>query len=140
MQVAFYRAGHGNLLDLMIATWTKGPYSHCELVLDDGTFFSSRFGSGVGFKKIKHDPKDWMFIDIGPETPEVLEFCKLQVGKGYDLFGALGFVFRKFRTNKHLWFCSEIVTAALQHKGILLDQMPCKVSPDKLASLLLGEN
>jgi hypothetical protein len=137
MKVAFFKSKYGNILDKLISFWTQGPYSHCELIFKDNLSFSARFGELVGFKEVEYKEGQWDFVEVGEPTSELYAFCEEQIGKRYDVLGVLGFVIQIFRTNRYCWFCSEIVTGALQKKKLLLDVTPCRINPSELGCLLL---
>lgn len=65
MKVAFYRYKYGNIKDWLIAKLTHSEFSHCEIVFDDGTCFSSspRDG-GVRRKKIDLKKDRWVLVDF----------------------------------------------------------------------------
>lgn len=122
MKLIFYIASVGDNWDKLIAYWTKGPYSHVELMFSDGMCFSSspRDG-GVRFKQIAIDPTHWAIVNInvGDKEAEIREWCQSQCGMKYDWLGVLGCgIHMPFRT-KHRWFCSEICITALDKVGVL---------------------
>lgn len=137
LQVAFYKSSFGDLFDKAISWWTKGPYSHCELVLPNGQCFSSspRDG-GVRIKDIDLTDGKWdiwtLKIDSDGDIARIVEWGRQHLGKGYDWFGVFGFVFAPFHQEKDKWFCSEVIAAALQSQGYLLGASPSRLSPTDL--------
>jgi hypothetical protein len=68
MKVALYkgkRGGFAGAFDASVRWWTRGPYSHVELVFSDGMSASaSARDGGVRFKRIDFKPEHWDFIDL----------------------------------------------------------------------------
>lgn len=110
MKIAFYK-GRKRIFNRLVSWWTRGPYSHCELVLDDGLSVSASFmDGGMRYKRIEFNPDHWDFIEIGAETPVIRErITKLLTPKPrkYDILGLAGFVFRRISDDKDKMFCSE---------------------------------
>ena len=75
------------------------------------------------------DLYDWPLTTVDQER--VLEFCRAQVGRGYDYLGILGFVTKRPRDAADKWFCSELVTAAarLTANPIIVRTNPRNVAP-----------
>ena len=102
-----------------ITKWyTRGKYSHSELVMPDGTSFSSR-QDGVSFKKIdytKHTNR-WDFVDIEVSDKEFNKIgarCNEIDGADYDWVGvALDCVLHTKLHREDQWWCSEAVAHAL---------------------------
>jgi hypothetical protein len=148
MQLWFYKAENGNWQDKLISWWTKGSYSHVEIVFSDGMAFSSspRDG-GCRFRKIEYSDhwevisldnrikwlaaeywsKHWQDIpdDIGPlqfaelYEDEIRKWCESQVGKTYDWKAILGWTFGECDfQDKEKWYCSEIAYYVLNLFGI----------------------
>jgi len=146
MQVIFYKAMYGNFFDKLIAWWTSSfddkisgkwrqSYSHCEILFDDGQMFSaSQYENLTRFKKCNTDSKVWKHVDIKctmHQIEEVRSFCVRNSGRMYDYLGVLGFIIC-IQDDKHKWFCSEIVTAALLDCTIIFGLKPSKTSPNGL--------
>ena len=113
MRVAFYK-GRKRIFNRLVAWWTRGPYSHCELVLDDGSAVSSSFmDGGVRYKHIDFAPDLWDFVEIGPEYPAIRERIYVKYGRGYDWRGLIGFVFRRVADHREKEFCSEFVMSVI---------------------------
>ena len=117
MKAAMYK-GRTRLFNRLTSIWTRGPYSHMELVLDSGSSFSSSFrDDGVRKKDIDYTlhPENWGFIDIGPESdyPGLHERMNSIMGKKYDVRGLFGFVIRPVSDSRNKLFCSEAVMHVL---------------------------
>jgi len=82
-------------------------------------FSSSAMDRGVRFKLIDLEPKKWDFISCDGDQEmekDLIEWCEIQVGRGYDFLGLAGFILCHLKLVKpdHLkvW-CSEIIEDAL---------------------------
>ena len=120
--------------------WRSAKYPHAELVFSDGYFFSSsEKDGGTRFKKISQDD-NWEFIDVqvSPDQEEkIRRFCEKQAGQRYAwraIFFAQILNFNRHRNGN--WFCSQIVTRALQEACFLCGESAHFVSPGKLHFLL----
>lgn len=116
MKIAFYKAEYGDCWDKLVALWTWGPYSHCELVFSDGECFSaSPRDGGTRFKNIEFVPERWDFLEIPVrDEEEIREWCRTQEGRKYDWLGILGFILTIRRLeDRDKWYCSEICFHAL---------------------------
>ena len=129
LRLALYKAP-GKLSDRLIRTWTRSPYSHCELVLPDGRFVSSspRDG-GVRAKVIEPDPAVWDFLPLPWIQPaHVEQLLEQEAGAGYDWLGILGSqILPAGIQSRSRWFCSEFCARVLE-----LEQ-PQRYSPGQLA-------
>lgn len=116
MKIAFYK-GHGRVYDKLVKWWTKGSYSHVEVLFSDGysASASSRDG-GIRFKKIKYNPERWDFVEVDCPEQEVQLWFTLRAGEKYDYIGLLGFLWRPISGRDKLWFCSEAIAASLGYK------------------------
>jgi len=140
MRVAFYRARFGHVWDWVIALFSRGRYSHCELVFNAYTWFSSSSrDGGTRFKCIDPKPGVWDFLELdltGKQAALALEKCHEECGCKYDWLGVFRFAFPFFRENSAKWFCSEVCAAALQEAGLLVGINPWELSPVDLYDLL----
>jgi len=139
--LAFYKGNsknNGKLYSKLIRWWTKGPYSHVEIILDGYMYSSSPRDGGVRRKKFKGKNDHWDFIEINNlKEKNILEFYNQTKENKYDFFGILGFILPfKDRTNE--WFCSEWCSNALKISGYkkLWKLEPSKISPNKLYKIV----
>lgn len=121
--------------DWAIRLFTRGQYSHCELVvpLIDGKYqcySASIRDGGVRCKVMELPLVKWDLIPVKLAQRDVHLFFEQTQGKPYDLLGALGVVL-PLRQSGRAWFCSEWCAAAL---GL---ERPHKHSPNSLARLVL---
>lgn len=115
MKVAFYK-GKKRLFNKLVSWWTRGPYSHCELVFSDGTSASSSFvDGGVRYKHILYNNDHWDFIELGQQFDEqkAREWFDAHEGCAYDVLGIAGFVVRAIGDDGHKYFCNESILNAL---------------------------
>jgi len=120
MRLAFYKArrrGFAGLFDAAVRWWTRGPYSHVELVFADGLAASaSNRDGGVRFKRITFAPDRWDFVPIAGDEAAARRWFEQHQGAGYDYAGLFGFVWRPGNGKARRWFCSEAVAAALGYR------------------------
>ena len=118
MHIAFYK-GRKRLLNRLTAWWLKGPYSHCELVLDTNESDVSTCASsslddgGVRIKRMRLDPALWDLVPVTGDLALVNAWLCENLGKSYDYRGFAGFAARFLGHNKDSWLCSEAVADML---------------------------
>ena len=119
LQVAFY-CGRTRLFDRAVQWWTRGRYSHCELVTGpapDGAHWcisASMLDGGVRIKAITLHPDRWHLVPVPwCDCLQASRWLQAHAGQGYDFLGLLGFVWRPQAGRGRRWFCSEAVGAAL---------------------------
>lgn len=118
MKAAFYKGTHAGLAGLgnrFIRWWTRGIYSHMELVFSDGLNASSSWlDGGVRQKKIDIDNDSWDYVDLpdGGETTARVWFAQHE-GKAYDYWADVRFMFGFAPASKDKWMCSEACMTAL---------------------------
>lgn len=145
MQIAFYkgtRPGLAGLFNRAVRWWTRGPYSHCELVLwqqADGSAVcgsSSNLDGGVRRKVIVLDPARWDVFDIPwANQAAALDWFIRHDGEAYDSGGLFGFVWRRGDgDDRSKWWCSESLAAALGFVD------PWRICPNGLAALVKSIN
>ena len=115
--LAFYkgrRKGLDGLFDALVRFWTRGPYSHCEIVFSGGeAASSSKRDGGVRFKHINFNHERWDFVTLDIDPVPVRGWFDAHLGEKYDTLGLFGFIWRPFGGMKTRWFCSEACAAAL---------------------------
>lgn len=157
MKAAFYYAEQGNHSDQAIAIWTRGPFSHVELVLDQSKFpglypgslirehdfggslcfSSSPRDGGCRFKTIDLNDGKWKLVDLPSLDRGAVEECGKLVGLDYDWMGILGFVLPFGEHGPRDRFCSEAVSEILIELGVLPSSVqPYRVSPNQLFDML----
>lgn len=133
LKLAFFKAKHGNFHDKLVAWFSRGPYSHVELVFSDNIAFSSSpEDGGTRFKRINFCDKKYDFINIPcdlEKEKEIRNWCRLECGKNYDWFAIFGYVFgavigwafgcKQCLHDTGHWYCSEVCMAALAKFEVL---------------------
>ena len=113
VKVAFYK-GKTRFFNKAVAWWTRGPYSHCELIVSGHSYSSSFLDGGVRVKDIVYDPDHWDIVDVPWANAEkAVEWFQDHMGQGYDVVGLVGFVARRVEDDRNKYFCSEAVAASL---------------------------
>ena len=141
VKIAFYKglsAPGRDWTDWLICRWTRGKYSHVELIIEGYMYSTSPRDGKVRRKKHIEDNETWDYIEVKDiEVKHIIKFYNMTADEKYDWLGILGFVIPlKDRTNK--WFCSEWVSNSLKIAGYekLWKLEPSKISPNKLYKLL----
>jgi len=124
--LAFYK-GRGKtrshrFQDALIRLRTSGQYSHVELISGRAKlgeralcFSASGRDGGVREKHILLTPESWDLVEVDIDPTEPIEFIRSRIGAKYDYTGIL--LSQALSLGIHedeLWFCSEIVAAALR--------------------------
>ncbi len=143
LEIAFYKGN--DWLDKLIKLWTRGPYSHVELIMND-MWITSHPSVGIRSRKAPTDLENWDIITIEYDSCDMLQdtFVKYyndQIGCKYDWKGIFFSQFFKIGYNQDdKWFCSEFVTKLLQVLSIyeVLDLQPNKIDPSELYRVLEG--
>ena len=144
IKFAFYKAYEApgkTWYDWVIAKWTRGPYSHVELIVDDMMYSSSPRDGHVRSKKHKYDPATWDYIPVTITIKDYKRFIKFwnqTESFKYDWLGILGFVL-PLHDDPKKYFCSEWTSKAGIIMGIncLYIKEPSRLSPNKLAKTLI---
>ena len=102
--------------------WTRGPYSHTELVFSGGLeqesecYSSSYTDGGIRRKYITLTSNKWDYIEL-QISDELFNSAKawmeLNIGKSYDVLGLVGFIIGPIPDSRDKYFCSEAVGCAL---------------------------
>lgn len=119
IEIALYK-GRSRPFDRLVQWWTRGPYSHAEVVThraNSGAAWcisSSWMDGGVRGKWIVLDPAKWDVIAL-PHIDSAVAHSWLaaHVGARYDWAGLLGFVWRPQTGALRRWFCSEVAAHLL---------------------------
>lgn len=118
MKIAFYKGTRKGLQGIYsrLARWVdSGPYSHCELVFNDGLSASASFiDGGVRFKHIDYKEDNWDVVELqGFDEDKARQWFEDHKGEKYDLLGNLRFIFFFVKPSNNKWFCSEAIAEAL---------------------------
>jgi hypothetical protein len=124
--IALYK-GPGHWTNALIRRWQRSPYSHCEVVLrrlqsvdrieaphQFDCWSASAMDGGVRLKTMPLDPAHWELYELKHFSGLTADaWFRANTGKGYDLLGLLGFVWRPWRGDRGRYWCSEACAAAL---------------------------
>jgi len=123
LTIAFYKGTKeenpgAKLFDMAVCWLTEGRFSHCELVIErKGPYalcWSSSFrDGGVRLKWINIESGRWELAEFDANLEKAKEWFEAHKGKGYDVFGLLGFVLPFRVSYRRWWFCSESCAEAL---------------------------
>ena len=121
------------------------PHSGTEGVGSDvvGEACSIVYGSGVHLERKRFSRRQWVFRSIQcseEEYDKIYDFCRSHRGEHFNLLGYYMFwspvkispMFYTYFGMSPRWFCSQIVTAALQHGGLLDSDVSSSVHPNDL--------
>jgi len=149
--VAFYKANNpfANWIDKLIAWWTRGPYCHSEIVIEDKTsptgyrmYSSLGTEGGVRIKPHVIDTELWDYVEVTVyDKQRIISFYEMILGSKYDWTGIIfSQIVRLGVDNQKRWFCSESNTKALQIAGCTNKNVwllkPEMTHPNKLAKAL----
>ena len=133
LQLAFYIAKHGTIVDKFVAKAIQSKYSHVELVFSDGLCFSaSPRDKGVRFKHINLKNGKWdLYQILKPFDIELLkEQLNTYLGIPYDTLGAIGSGVGIPLYSSSKKFCSLIIAEIFQLEDI-------NQNPESLRKLLV---
>lgn len=117
VKVAFYK-GKGTWMNAIIRWWTRGPYSHTEVILSEvaGTYlcYSSHSpDGGIRGKWRRLHLDDWDIVEVDADPGVVEKWYLDRKGCKYDWWGLIGFAFRPDDYDRNKYFCSEANAASL---------------------------
>ena len=113
--LALYK-GKGTLFNRLIRLWTRSKYSHCEIVMPDGSWLSaSAMDGGVRVKRIELNLEHWDLVPLSWACPhQITHVFERHTGKGYDWLGILASQLLPLAIDSpRRMFCSEFCAAAL---------------------------
>ncbi len=110
----------------LIRFTTFGRYSHCDVLLDDGTLIGATISAGVSrvpvgerLKKVTRIAV--LEIEMTPgEEREVVSALRSQLNRDYDWLAVFGWLFRQNWDSRKSWFCSELVAWAFRQAQVHL--------------------
>lgn len=135
MRAAFYKGTRPGLVGLynrLVRFWTRGKYSHVELVFSGGMSVSSSYmDGGVRIKRIEFNTKHWDFIELPQELEyDAAVWFSRNQGKAYDFWSVLRFWQGWLPQGKDKYQCAEAVMAALGYTDAW------RFEPNSVASVL----
>lgn len=138
MKAAFFkgtRPGIAGVYNALGRALDHGPYSHTEMLLNNGYSASSSFlDHGVRIKYIGYSSvNNWDFIQVPDRYNDAAEaWAKKFNGTPYDVLGNLRFFCGFVREHPRHWFCSE------SNLEMLGDVSQCyRFGPNGMALLML---
>jgi hypothetical protein len=139
-KVAFYK-GKSRIFNKLVSWWTRGPYSHTELVIGEVSegsvcWSASYLDKGIRRKVIKLDPDHWDLIEVemtATELGQAQEWFHQHENAAYDVLGLVGFIFRRVADDHRKFFCSEAIAASLKFNDAW------RFDPNTLAAVLRGQ-
>lgn len=133
------------ILGTLIALWTLGNYSHTEFIYNDYVYYTNPGGARI--KPYVAKPNEDIFeLHQNINAKDVVEFCTVNEGRGYDYLGILGQFFYAAKVQKDSkYFCSEFCLNAIDYAlqftltyklKSLKDRVGYAFSPNKLYKYL----
>lgn len=121
---------HPNFQSWLITWFSAGKYSHVDCIMEDGTLFGARSDKIGNIPPGVYDrPPNYkiftrkLVIELPcseEQEKKFYEFLFLQNGKPYDKTAIKAFFFHRDWRADDSWFCSELIVAALEYAGIIL--------------------
>ena len=137
----FYK-GSGDVFDKAIRIWQSIPhktdgskYSHVEIEIDGITFSAdANVGRVVSRVQKYHHPQIWDTLIIQKDVSrETMDFCRAQVGKGYDYIGIFTAQILALPFDApDRWFCSELASQVCKMEGVELPHYNSWYNPRRL--------
>ena len=94
--IAFQHSGRRGLMKFIapISAWVdRGPYSHSEIVLSDGTCCTALPNRGVVMRQESLNPAHFDFLHLPASLePRIRDWYEAHLGERYDWLGNLRFV------------------------------------------------
>ena len=112
--------GYSFLMGSAVSLWTQSEWCHIGFSLAD-YYYEADFADGV--VRLTRVPDGAVNAGEFMVDETVVDFADRQVGKKYDVWGALGFVLgdtKEDREFKKLWFCSELAVAAMRKSKLTI--------------------
>jgi hypothetical protein len=140
IEIWFYKAKYGTLVDKIIGWYTRGQYSHCEIYFPTQNVCISSSGRDGGTRK-KVIPYDFHWDKIvldKVDEEKTFNYASQLLGRPYDW---VGIIFSQIidlgYQEPNDYFCSEFVSEVLQDScGLHLDTQPNRICPNALYKIL----
>lgn len=127
IKIAFFKGDAHKLHHRFIRWWTKSPYSHAEIVLDDGEtwvsispFLFTRVAARV---RTNVSDNEWDYLEFHitlEELTALKDFISETTGDGYDWAGMILSQITPFIVKgKGKWYCSSWLAHSLGWAGIV---------------------
>ena len=109
----------GRIGSSVIKAFTASPYHHVGII-DGDLVIEAKMFKGVIYSQIDEykGRGSYLVVDIPVEDElKAIGFARMQLGKSYDLAGAVGLPFRASWQDQSKWYCSELLAAACAAGG-----------------------
>lgn len=146
VKIAFKKIEKGSgLVPKTISWFTKSPYYHVELIVND-IWVSVFPESGVRLNKLRPLDTNWDYKDLKKikltkeQYTIFMEYLYKQEFKKYDNTGIVFSQIIPLKINrKNKWFCSELVVKLLQMLYVkqTLELVPALTSPGDLGNIFI---
>jgi hypothetical protein len=117
-------ASNDTIASSIVRYFTWSAFSHIDYIFDDGRCYSALPSTGVGFNSDINDYVEHFELKVKNKN-KIEDFLLAQEGKKYDWSAIFGIPFRTKWNNDSKWFCSELITAAVEQDIKLFNE------PDK---------
>lgn len=125
---------YGKLTQLV----TKGPYTHCGLVID-GVLYHVSPTAGL-IREPYAVSGVWEEILVKPfSKKKVLKFIETELGSNHDWFWVLRALFPTLKESEDAWFSSEWLTTCLIKGGYKLDKKSYQYNISALRNKMLSK-
>ena len=111
-----------DLCSQLIRFWTYSRFSHVEILEPETGMVIGAMPDGVKVRDLDYDGKARHLYArvLVKDKKAVLDFMRSQYKKPYDFMAIVGFLVHRNWRDPQRWFCSELVTAALEAGGCFL--------------------
>ena len=132
VKIAMYK-GRKRVFNRLVSWWTRGPYSHTELVIDGVCYSSSFLDKGVRKKAIELDPENTDYYS------SYGSFC-ISIGKFEEAEGAYSEAAEMDESNASRYlaeFAVDYYNAVLARYGEIMDDPAARAPYAKKALLFM---
>ena len=120
---------------IRLFTWYE--YTHVELEALPGMYIGAVPGKGVALHSTQVTKEKFMLLDV--DHTIVLKYIQAELGKKYDLWGAIGIGLRHDIGKKDRWFCSELLGEAINAAKPTFSIPSYKLTPRDIALVCRDE-
>ena len=139
LHIAFYRARYGSAWDRLVACYTRGPYSHCELLFPAGIMYSAIRRRGLRFAFMEH-PEQYRLVELPDANLSAARlWCELHAGEKYSVAEMLACTLPladRVIQRSALWYCSMLCAHVFNRFGGAVAEVDERVSPNELCRWL----
>ena len=121
MKILLRFASNKNFASAVVRRFTRSEFSHIDYIFADGRAYSSLPRAGVGFNTDANDREEYFEIEV-KDKKKIEDFLLYYHGAKYDWSAIFGFTFRSEYNDTAAWFCSELITAAIEQDTVLFNE------------------